>query len=218
MKQISQENYLKAIYWITDKQGHAGTNDIAQRLHTKASSVTDMVKKLSEKKLLKYTPYQGVALTKKGTTEALKVIRKHRLWEVFLVDKLQFKWDEVHDIAEQMEHVDSKELIERLDEYLGKPDFDPHGDPIPDENGSIATIETVLLTEMKTGDSGIVTGVVDSSTSLLQHLENLQIGIGSKIRIKNVIPYDHSMEIVLGTKQDLVISEMVGKNIMVKRK
>ena len=217
MKKITEENYLKAIYWIMDRQGHAGTNDIAKRLQTKASSVTDMVKKLSGKKLLTYTPYQGVVLTKKGTSEALKVIRKHRLWEVFLVEKLHFKWDEVHAIAEQMEHIDSRELVSRLDKFLGSPSFDPHGDPIPDENGKFKSIKTYLLSDLEEGDSGIMAGVQDSSASLLRHLENLKIGIGTTLLVELKIPYDQSMEVRIDGKRKVTLSEMICRNLILKK-
>ena len=150
----SEENYLKAIYHLGNQsQKGVSTSDIANKLETKASSVSDMIKKLSDKKLVEYKKYYGVNLTKKGKLIAASVVRKHRLWEVFLVDKLNFTWDEVHDVAEQLEHIKSKKLMEELDSFLGFPKTDPHGDPIPDKDGNLQTIEKTLLSNLKKGES-----------------------------------------------------------------
>src|SRR3984885_5178673 len=135
MNTFTEENYLKAIYHLSHESGSVSTNQIAAALNTKAASVTDMLKKLADKALINYEKYQGVTLTSAGQKIALHIIRKHRLWEYFLVEKLNFKWDEVHEMAEEMEHISSVELIDRLDKFMDYPKHDPHGDPIPDSDG-----------------------------------------------------------------------------------
>src|SRR5688500_18567354 len=160
MNSFTEENYLKAIFKLLEGDDEAvTTNAIAEKMNTRAASVTDMLKKLSEKKLINYKKYQGVTLTSSGKKIALNIIRKHRLWEVFLVEKLNFKWDEVHDIAEQLEHINSDTLIERIDKFLNYPKFDPHGDPIPDINGKFQSNKSVLVSELKLNSVGIMTGV-----------------------------------------------------------
>src|SRR6201990_2370199 len=154
MNTLAEENYLKSIYHLSLDAVNVSTNQLAAFLNTKASSVTDMLKKLSDKGLINYTPYQGVTLTAAGEKIAVNIIRKHRLWEYFLVEKLGFKWDEVHEMAEEMEHISSNELIDRLDKFMGFPKYDPHGDPIPDCDGHF-THEILrpisILTVKKTG-------------------------------------------------------------------
>src|ERR1700749_201692 len=145
MNTLAEENYLKSIYHLSLNGAIASTNQLAAQLNTKASSVTDMLKKLAEKELINYTPYQGVTLTPPGEKIAINIIRKHRLWEYFLVEKLNFKWDEVHEMAEEMEHISSNELIDRLDKFMGYPKYDPHGDPIPDCNGLIKVHDLKLV-------------------------------------------------------------------------
>ena len=173
---FSEENYLKTIYHITSLSGlEVSTNAIAEKMETKASSVTDMLKKLAEKELIVYKKYQGVLLTEKGKLSAKMIVRKHRLWEVFLVNKLQFSWDEVHDIAEQLEHIKSEKLINKLDDFLGNPTEDPHGDPIPDANGKINKVEKLVLAELNENQTGICIGVKDSSTQFLKYLDKNQI-------------------------------------------
>lgn len=184
MKQysLSEENYLKTIFHLEQStQGNVSTNDIAEKMDTKASSVSDMIRKLGDKNLVDYIKYQGVKLTEKGSETALRVIRKHRLWEVFLVDKLHFQWDEVHEIAEELEHIKSEELISRLDAFLGYPEFDPHGDPIPDKNLQIKKIERKILSELQAGQKGICVGVQESDNDFLQYLDKREIGIGPRL-------------------------------------
>ena len=181
---FAEENYLKAIFHLELHLGsEISTNAIADRMDTKPSSVTDMVQKLAEKKMLIYRRYKGVQLTAEGKKLAANVVRKHRLWEVFLVDKLKFHWDEVHEIAEQLEHIQSEELIVRLDNFLGNPDFDPHGDPIPDENGVLKRTEKKLLSEMDKNQQGVCVGVKESSPEFLQYLDKKKISIGTKIKV-----------------------------------
>lgn len=188
----SEENYLKAIYNLERALGKVSTNLLAEKLESKASSITDMVKKLAKKKLVNYKKYQGVMLTEKGQKIALRVIRKHRLWETFLVNKLQYSWDEVHDIAEQLEHVKSDSLIDRLDDFLGNPKVDPHGDPIPDREGKISSPDQQSLIAIAVNQPVKFVGVSDSSDEFLRYLDNKQIAIGDKIKVKEIEAYDNS--------------------------
>lgn len=218
MKQysLSEENYLKTIFHLEQKaQGSVSTNDIAEKMDTKASSVSDMIRKLGEKNLVDYVKYQGVTLTQKGKETALRVIRKHRLWEVFLVEKLAFQWDEVHDIAEELEHIESEELITRLDAFLGHPEFDPHGDPIPDENLQIKKIKKRLLSELTVNQKSICVGVQESDDDFLQYLDKCQIGIGTKISVKTKENFDGSMQILVGETSHF-ISKKIAENIYVQ--
>lgn len=216
MLTYTEENYIKAIYHLSGEENRdVSTNGIAEVLKTKPASVTDMLRKLSEKSFINYIKYQGVTLTKKGKNEALQIIRKHRLWEVFLVDKLKFHWDEVHDIAEQLEHIQSPVLIARLDEFLGNPAFDPHGDPIPDQKGEITVRKKYLLCDMSIGFKGIVVGMLETSPAFLQYLDRLGISPGAKITIRERIAFDGSLEILLQENKQLVISYEVAKNLYV---
>lgn len=213
---FSEENYLKTIYHITSASGvEVSTNAIAEKMETKASSVTDMLKKLAEKKLIVYKKYQGVLLTEKGKISAKMIIRKHRLWEVFLVNKLQFSWDEVHDIAEQLEHIKSEKLINKLDDFLGNPTEDPHGDPIPDEKGKINKVEKLVLAELDENQTGICIGVKDSSTQFLKYLNKNQITLGSKIVVLAKEEFDLSLRIKVEEKV-ITVSNMIANNIYVK--
>jgi DtxR family Mn-dependent transcriptional regulator len=218
MNSPTEENYLKVIYALnTAGTKGASTNDIAEKLNTKASSVTDMLKKLAEKKLIHYKKYQGSTLTDKGRQLALNIVRKHRLWEVFLVDKLKFKWDEVHEIAEQLEHVQSRELSRRLDDYLGNPKYDPHGDPIPDADGNIKPqLAKKYLAEIKEKENAVIIGVADSSPELLRHLEHQKLTLGSRLSVLAVYEYDRSMLLKLESGKELNLSHQICKNIWVK--
>ncbi|WP_299252154.1 metal-dependent transcriptional regulator [uncultured Cytophaga sp.] len=212
----TEENYIKTIYHLSgDTNKDVSTNGISDVLKTKPASVTDMLKKLSDKSYLNYIKYQGVTLTKKGKQEALQIIRKHRLWEVFLVEKLKFHWDEVHEIAEQLEHIQSNVLIDRLDEFLGNPSVDPHGDPIPDQKGEFISRKKYLLSDLPVGFKGKVVGMIETSPAFLQYLDRLSISPGAKIQIKERIEFDGSLEIVLQGKNTFVISHEVAKNLYV---
>ena len=202
----SEENYIKAIYSLQEKnKGSISTNDLAEKMDTKASSVTDMVKRLADKKLITYVKYQGCALTKEGVKTALKTIRKHRLWETFLVEKLKFGWDEVHDIAEQLEHVQSQKLTNQLDEFLNFPKYDPHGDPIPDKEGDfVKREETVKLNELPLNKKAIVIGVSDGSPSFLRYLDSHKITLGTTIEVLEIFEFDESRKVaVSGTTLNL---------------
>jgi DtxR family transcriptional regulator, Mn-dependent transcriptional regulator len=213
---ISEENYIKVIYHLSlvSPKG-VNTNAIAGMLETKASSVTDMLKKLSEKELVSYQKYQGANLNEKGLISAKMIVRKHRLWEVFLVEKLHFSWDEVHEIAEELEHIKSEKLINKLDEFLDFPAFDPHGDPIPDENGTIKKVEKLLLSEAKINIDYQCVGVKDTSVAFLQYLDKQKISLGSKLKIVSREDFDASQTIQLGEKT-LVISNKIAENIFIK--
>ena len=212
----SEENYLKAIYHLGNQsQKGVSTSDIANKLETKASSVSDMIKKLSDKKLVEYKKYYGVNLTKKGKLIAASVVRKHRLWEVFLVDKLNFTWDEVHDVAEQLEHIKSKKLMEELDSFLGFPKTDPHGDPIPDKDGNLQTIEKTLLSNLKKGESGICIGVKDSSSDFLQYLDKQNIKLGDQIKVIDKEAFDESTHIQIANR-NMNISKKIASNLYIQ--
>lgn len=216
MMTLSEENYLKAIYHLGDvHDGGISTNAIAERMNTKASSVTDMIKKLSEKGLVHYKRYKGSELTEEGTLVAANIIRKHRLWEVFLVEKLNFTWDEVHDVAEQLEHIKSEKLINELDAFLGFPKRDPHGDPIPDKDGNVSNKLGKLLITLNKNDKGIIVGVKDSSSSFLKYLDKQGIALGKKIKVVDKEPFDNSMKIRI-KKEEFMISQQIANNIYVK--
>src|ERR1043165_3515684 len=213
---VTEENYIKAIYHLSeDGDETISTNAIAGQVNATAASVTDMLKKLREKKIITYEKYQGVRVTREGEKIAKSVVRKHRLWEVFLVEKLGYGWDKIHEIAEQLEHIQSEELIEKLDKFLGYPQFDPHGDPIPDASGNIKAIKQTLLAKMKPGDKGKVVGVKDSSSKLLQYLDSIEIHLGTAIEIIEVIEFDNSFVVKLGKHKNVTLSKLAAQNIMV---
>lgn len=216
MHSFTEENYLKAIYHLSDGNNSVvSTNGISEITNTKAASVTDMLKKLAEKKLINYVKYQGVTLTDLGLKVAINIIRKHRLWEVFLVEKLGFKWDEVHDIAEELEHINSSALVNRLDDFLGNPASDPHGDPIPDRTGTIQHKKLVKISNMKPGQSGIISGVSEHSSVFLKLLEKLGLTLGATITIAELIEFDGSIMLTIDNTKERTISRDVAKNILV---
>jgi DtxR family transcriptional regulator, Mn-dependent transcriptional regulator len=212
----SEENYLKVIYHLSNLSPKGvNTNAIAAMLDTKASSVTDMLKKLSDKGLVSYQKYQGVTLTEKGFYSAKMIVRKHRLWEVFLVDKLSFSWDEVHDIAEELEHIKSEKLVNKLDEYLGYPSIDPHGDPIPDQMGVIKKTEKQLLSEVELHLSFHCVGVKDSSTDFLKYLDKQKIALGSLLKVIDKEDFDNTLTVEIDGKP-LTISNKIANNLYVQ--
>lgn len=211
----SEENYLKAIYHLQAEEGTVSTNAVAEKLQTKPASVTDMMKKLSTKKLLNYKPYYGFSLSSEGKRIALGIIRRHRLWEYFLAQKLKFTWDEVHLLAEELEHVSSKKLIDRLDEYLGYPPFDPHGDPIPDRKGKIRAVNKISLYQLPFNQTAEVCQVTNQSPEMLEMLHHKNISIGTKLEVKKIFDFDRSVEIKVKSNFQM-ISESLAKNIFVK--
>lgn len=211
----SEENYIKAIFHL-QKDGTVTTNELSAELQTRPASVTDMMKKLRTKKLVHYKAYRGFRLTTDGNKVALLIIRRHRLWEFFLAEKLKFSWDEVHMVAEDLEHVSNKKLIDKLDEFLGFPRFDPHGDPIPDSNGKIETAKQVCLTELPLNKTATVGHVSDQSTEMLELLGHMKIGIGTKLEVKRKFNFDQSLEIKVRQQPAANISWELAKNIYVK--
>ena len=216
MTTLAEENYLKAILKISNYSlDTVSTNAIAKELKTKASSVTEMIKKLTDKKLVNHQKYKGVSLSKSGYKTAIDIVRKHRLWECFLVSKLKFDWDEVHDVAEQLEHIKSSKLIDSLDIFLGKPKKDPHGEPIPNINGQFSKSNSLLLSEFPYDVSGEVIGVTNDNPSLLKYLDSIKLTIGSKVIINKKIDFDNSFEIVINNKQSHISYE-VAKTLLIK--
>ena len=211
----SEENYIKAIFHL-QKGGPVTTNELAAELQTKPASVTDMMKKLSAKKLINYKAYHVFNLTSEGRKVALLIIRRHRLWEFFLAEKLKFNWDEVHAVAEDLEHVSSKKLIDKLDEYLGFPRYDPHGDPIPDANGKVETGRQVCLSDLPLNKPATVCYVSDQSSEMLELLSHKKIGIGTKLENKKKFNFDNSLEIKIRQQSPTNISGEHAKNIFVK--
>jgi DtxR family transcriptional regulator, Mn-dependent transcriptional regulator len=212
----SEENHIKAIFHLQREDGVVTTNELAHELKTKPASITDMMKKLKAKKLLHYEPYKGFRLSNEGKKVALLIIRRHRLWEFFLAEKLKFSWDEVHEVAEHLEHVSSKKLIDKLDEFLGFPRVDPHGDPIPDQHGRIEASPQVCLTDISLNKPAVVCHVSDQSSEILELLGHKNIAIGTKLEVKRKFDFDHSLEIKVGRQPSFTISEQLAKNIFVK--
>ncbi len=217
MLSLVEENYLKAIYHLSEG-GHlqVSTNALAEAVHTKPASVSDMIQKLDRKGVISYTKYQGVKVTDEGKEAALKVIRKHRLWEVFLVKHLNFNWDQVHEVAEQLEHIRSPLLIERLDAFLGHPNVDPHGDPIPDATGAINTKPQKQLQQLSPGSEGVIRAVKDSSPEFLQHMDKLGAYLGAQIKVMDKVAFDSSMKIRIDRATTIFISKEVAQNILVQ--
>ncbi|MEF3078347.1 metal-dependent transcriptional regulator [Winogradskyella poriferorum] len=214
---LTEENYIKAIYHLSSNgTENVNTNAIAEAMSTKASSATDMIKKLSEKNYADYKKYQGVTLTEKGKRVAVNIIRKHRLWEVFLVEKLNFTWDEVHEVAEHLEHIKSDKLIDELDAFLEHPTHDPHGDPIPDKDGNFQHIDKIVLAKANIGVAYKCVGVDDTSTAFLQYLDSNGIALGTMITVIHKEPYDNSVKIQL-KDTEIVVSQSVAKNLYLKK-
>lgn len=215
MLSLTEENYLKAIYHLSGSgEKPVLTNEIAEAMSTKAASVTDMIKKLSAKNLIVYEKYYGVKLTTHGKTDALLIIRKHRLWETFLVKSLGFTWDEVHEVAEQLEHIQSPLLIEKLDEFLQYPKMDPHGEPIPDNKGRIKIQPQTSLDQIQVGYNGVIVAVKDSDPNLLKYLDKIGAVPGKKIKLLSKEQYDGSLEIEIN-KHRISVSKEVSQNILV---
>ena len=206
---------MKTIFHLQETDGTVTTNVLAQKLGTSAASVTDMMKKLANKKLINYKRYHGFSLSNEGKKIAILVIRRHRLWEYFLSEKLKFGWEEVHQIAEELEHVSSKKLIDRLDEYLGFPSVDPHGDPIPDQKGRIRNVKKIPLDQLPPQQQAEVCQVTNQSDEILELLVHKNISIGTKLEVKKYFPFDHSLELKIKSGT-ITISEQLAKNIFVR--
>ena len=216
MLSYTEENYIKTIYKLSQGVNkEVNTNAIAETLQTKAASVSDMLRKLSSKNIIFYVKYRGVSLSPEGQKIALQIIRKHRLWEVFLVEKLRFNWDEVHEVAEELEHITSPLLVQRLDEFLGFPTTDPHGDPIPSADGILHDPVKVVAADLKVNATGVVSGVKDTQPLFLQHLDKIGLRLGMQITVLDQIAYDKSLEIKVENNKTLVISHEVARNLLV---
>jgi DtxR family Mn-dependent transcriptional regulator len=214
----TEENYLKAIFKICDtEEKAASTNAVASELNTSAASVTDMLKRLSSKNLINYEKHKGVTLSEEGRKFATSLVRKHRLWEVFLVDVLKFSWDEVHDMAEQLEHIQSPELVDRLDKFLGHPRFDPHGDPIPDAEGKFTPRKQMLLAELAEGEQAVVVGVQEHSPAFLQYLDKMNLGLGAKLEVLEKFQFDESLRVRVNQGSEATISNKVSNNLFVQK-
>lgn len=211
----SEENYIKSIYHLQQETGLVNTNTLAAEMQTKAPSVTDMLKKLKGKKLLLYEKYKGFKLNEAGKKAALDIVRKHRLWEFFLVEKLKFDWDKVHSIAEELEHISSEELVQRLDNFLGTPSFDPHGDPIPDKNGKVPVVNQQCLSDIPLKKTVTVSSVSNQTAQMLEMLKHYNIALGSQIIILKKFEFDGSLEIKVLKQNACIISELVAKNVFV---
>jgi DtxR family transcriptional regulator, Mn-dependent transcriptional regulator len=211
----SKENYIKAVFHLQQAEEVVSTNSLARALCTKPASVTDMLKKLKTQKLLQYEPYKGVKLSADGKKLALQIIRKHRLWEFFLVEKLGFGWEEVHEIAEELEHITSKQLIDRLDHFLGSPKTDPHGDPIPDSMGKMRQQEQTALTDLPFNQLAEIVQVRNQSTQLLELLRYNNIGIGTMLKVLRRFEFDRSLEICISEAPFITISEQLATNLYV---
>ncbi|PRY90364.1 metal-dependent transcriptional regulator [Mongoliibacter ruber] len=212
----SEENYLKAIFHLSEEgKKSVSTNDISGEMKNRPASVSDMLRKLGEKKVIEYRKYYGVHITEDGKKLALQTIRKHRLWEVFLVEKLNFSWDEVHEVADELEHIKSRILIQRLDEYLGFPKFDPHGDPIPDEYGDVRSRPRLPLSEIEVNGTGQIVAVKDSSASFLRYLDKVGAYIGARIKVLDKVEFDGSIEILVDNKKTIFMSKDVVNNILI---
>lgn len=213
---FTEENYLKAIYKLEQySSGIISNSDLSKELQIQSASVTDMLKKMAKKKLVHYEKSKGVNLSEKGKQIAVSIVRKHRLWELFLVEKLEFGWDEVHEMAEQLEHIHSEELINRLDAFLGYPKADPHGDPIPNANGVFAKAKSVLLSEMKEANQGKFTGVTDHSPSFLGYLSKIGLNLGDMIKVKSIEAFDKSYTLQLKGKVQLTVSSKVANSLLI---
>ena len=218
MPSQTEENYLKGIYKLAEAEPDASgvsTNRIAAALATRAASVTDMLRRLADKGLLAYEKYRGVQLTQEGRRLALLTIRKHRLWEVFLVQQLGFSWDEVHDVAEELEHVQSPLLMRRLDAFLGHPALDPHGDPIPTEDGAVRRPATRLLADLLTGEHCLLAAVKNTSAPFLQYLDKVGLQLGARVEVLDKVIFDNSLEIKINNVHVALISAEVSRNLLV---
>jgi DtxR family Mn-dependent transcriptional regulator len=213
----TEENYLKALFNLASETGEVNVNELSKSLEIKMPTVTSMMKKLSEKKLVHYESYKPLRLTEKGKKEAGLVIRKHRLTEIFLVDKMNFGWEDVHDIAEQIEHIQSPVFFEKMDELLGYPKIDPHGSPIPDRDGKIVLKSYDKLSDCKVGETVRFLAVINTSSEFLKFLNSREMRLGLKIKIKSIETFDKSMVVSYSKRPNEVLSHIVCERLLVKK-
>jgi DtxR family Mn-dependent transcriptional regulator len=213
----SEENYLKSIYNLSDSGNKiVTTNSISKILNIEPASVTDMIKKLSKKKLIYHEKYKGTKISKNGIIVALQIIRRHRLWEVFLYEKLNFNWDEIHEVAEELEHVSSDQLIDNLDKYLKYPKIDPHGDPIPNKLGEVDFVDKISISDLKIKEKGIVSRIINEDEGFFNLLNKLKIEIGTEVTILDKIDYDGSLDVLINNKS-VIISKEIAENIKITK-
>jgi DtxR family Mn-dependent transcriptional regulator len=214
----TEENYLKAIFKLSGRE-HAivSTSAIAEEMQTAAASVTDMLKRLTEKKYVLYVKYKGARLSEDGRAVAIDLIRKHRLWETFMVEKLNFSWDEVHVVAEQLEHIQSTKLIEQLERFLDYPKVDPHGDPIPDRHGNFEQRSPTSLADLSKGQQATIVAVQEDSSDFLRYLQQCELVLGAEVEILEVYAYDQSRQIRINGQQLHTITLKVAQNLYIKR-
>lgn len=217
MHSYTEENYLKCLFKLANEQGQVSVSELSKSLGTKMPTVNSMMKKLAEKKLIKYQPYKPVLLTEKGKKEAAIIIRKHRLTEMFLVDKMGFGWEDVHDVAEQIEHIKSAVFFERMDELLGYPKIDPHGSPIPDKNGQLEWLHYSKLSDSKAGDTVKLVAVTHSSADFLRFLNKRELHLGIKLKIKSVEGFDGSMLVSFGKRNNEILSHIVCEKLLIEK-
>ena len=211
----SKENYIKAIFHLQQEQESVTTNALAEALQTKPASVTAMLQKLQTQQLLQYEKYHGVKLSAGGRKIAMQIVRRHRLWEYFLVEKLQFGWEEVHEIAEELEHISSSKLVDRLEAFLDFPKADPHGDPIPDIHGKMPAVQQLAVCDMAVSSTGIVNGISDQSAEMLALLKHKNIQMGTRLEVKRKFSVDGSIELKIRQQPAVTISGHVAKNLLV---
>lgn len=217
MHSTVEENYLKALFALSADTGEVNVNDLSKRLGLKMPTVTSMMKKLAAKKLVHYERYKPLRLTEKGRKEAALIVRKHRLTEMFLVEKMGFGWENVHDIAEQVEHINAPEFFEKMDELLGHPEIDPHGSPIPDRHGRIVYREYTRLSECRTGEAVRLTAVIQTSGEFLRFLNSRELTLGTKLKVKAVEPFDRSMVVTIGKRPPETLSLTVCERLLVEK-
>lgn len=217
MNSLTEENYLKALFNIASEAGEVNVTELSKRLGIKMPTVTSMMKRLGEKKLVHYESYKPLRLTEKGKKEAGLIIRKHRLTEMFLAEQMNFGWEEVHDVAEQIEHIQSPAFFDKMDELLGYPKIDPHGSPIPDKNGKIIWKEYNKLSDCKAGETVKLSAVINTSSEFLKYLNSRELRLGLKIKIKSVEAFDKSMVVAYGKRAVEVLSNIVCERLLVEK-
>lgn len=217
MNSLTEENYLKALFNIANKDGEVNVAELSKSLDLKMPTVTSMVKKLARKKLVHYESYKPLRLTEKGKREAGLIIRKHRLTEMFLVDKMKMGWEDVHDIAEQVEHIQSNVFFEKMDEMLDFPKLDPHGSPIPDREGKVVWKDYNKLSDCKPGETVKLAAVINTSSEFLKFLNARDMRLGLKIKIKSIEPFDNSMVISYGKRLSETLSNVACERLLVEK-
>lgn len=217
MNSLVEENYLKALFSLSNDEGEVNVNDLSKHLDIKMPTVTSMMKKLSAKELVHYESYKPLRLTEKGRKEAALIIRKHRLTEMYLVEKMGFGWEQVHEIAEQIEHIKSPDFFAKMDELLDYPKFDPHGSPIPDKNGKMVWKSYNKLSECKQGDTVKVSAVINTSDEFLKFLNSREIYLGLKMKINSVEPFDNTMVVSYDKRSSEMLSHIVCERLLVEK-